>query len=135
MLSSNIYCTDVFELLQEGFRWKIWLQAVHLKCHFVCCFFLINWNTKLIIRLWFSCLYWGWDIECRTKWESVYQKYNSFFDLKTKRILKFFHFSFLSFITKIEKQNNFLKFIFWFQNKKWIRKFRFLFSEVGFKSK
>ena len=34
------------------------------------------------------------------------------FDLKTKRILKFFHFSFFNFITKTEKGKNFLKFIF-----------------------
>ena len=31
------------------------------------------------------------------------QKYNSFFDLKTKRSLKIFHFSFFNFKTKIEK--------------------------------
>ena len=69
------------------------------------------------------------------RFESVYQKYNLFFDLKTKRILKIFYFSFFNVITKIEKWMNFLKFIFWFEIKKWIRKFRFLFFEIGFKSK
>ena len=65
----------------------------------------------------------------------MYWKYNSFFDLKTKRILKIFHFSFLNFKTRVEKWMNFLKFIFWFQIKKSIRKFWFLFFEIGFKSK
>ena len=69
------------------------------------------------------------------RFESVYQKYNLFFDLKTKRILKIFYFSFFNVITKIEKWMNFLKFIFWFEIKKWIREFRFLFFEIGFKSK
>ena len=67
--------------------------------------------------------------------QSVHRKYNSFFDLKTKRILKFFHFSFFNIKTKIEKWKNFLKFIFWFQIKKWNRKFWFLLFEGGFKSK
>ena len=51
------------------------------------------------------------------------RKYNWFFDLKTKLILKIFHFSFFSFIIKIEKLKNFLKFIFWFEIKKGIRKY------------
>ena len=42
----------------------------------------------------------SWSNTCT---ESAYQKYNSFFDLKTKRILKTFHFSCFNFITKIEK--------------------------------
>ena len=67
--------------------------------------------------------------------ESMYRKYNPFFDLKLKRILKVFHFSFFSFKIKIEKWKKFLKFIFWFQIKKWIRKFWFLFFEIGFKLK
>ena len=45
-------------------------------------------------------------------------KVNSLFDLKTKQILKIFHFSFFNFINKIEKGKNFLKFIFWFEIKK-----------------
>ena len=63
-------------------------------------YYMKKWKTKKILL------------------KSVYQKYNSFFDLKTKWTLKFFHFSFSHFITKIEKPKNFLKFIFWFQNKK-----------------
>ena len=89
--------------------------------------FLINWNTNLVTRLWFSCLYWSWDIEYRTKLESAYRKYNSFFDLKTKLVLKYFYFSFFNFITKIEKSKNFLKFIIWFEIKKWIQEFWFFF--------
>ena len=79
-----------------------------------------------------------WHFRFTDSWdemESVYRRYNSFFDLKTKWILKIFHFPFFNFKTKIEKWNNFLKFIFWFQIKKWNRKFRFSFFEVGFKSK
>ena len=122
------------------------LQSVYLKCHFV---FLINWKTKFKIlylefvfttpwkkkfRLLFWCLivfYFDWIFNV----QSVYRKYNSIFDLKTKQILKFFQFSFFNFMTKIEKRKNFLEFIFWFQIKKWIRKFWFLFFEIGFRSK
>ena len=92
-------------------------------------------TTKSIFHL--SVLIITWKNEKRKKilFKSVYQKYNSFFDLKTKWILKFFHFSFSNFITKIEKPKNFLKFIIWFEIEKWIRKFWILFYEIGFKSK
>ena len=96
------------------------------------CFFLINWITKLDIKFWFSLLHLSWDIKPT---ESMYWKYNLFFDLKTKRILKIFHISFFNFITKIEKEKNFLKLIFWFEIKKGIRKFWYFFLESGFKSK
>ena len=35
-------------------------QSVYPKCHFI---FLINWNTKLETKFWFSFLYWSWDIK------------------------------------------------------------------------
>ena len=40
------------------------LQSVYLKCYFI---FLINWNTKLEIKIWFSFLYWSWDTKRETK--------------------------------------------------------------------
>ena len=82
-----------------------------------------------------SKFYFFWKRKSDVPFESMYRKYNSFFDLKTKRILNIFQFSFLNFITKIEKWKNFLKFIFWFEIKKWIWKFWFLFLEIDFKSK
>ena len=60
----------------------------------------------------------------------MFQKYNSFFDLKTKQILKFFHFSFFNFITKTEKGKNFLKLIFWFQIKNEFKNFDFRFLKL-----
>ena len=89
---------------------------------------LFHFKTKI------ECPFWPTDC-ARIHFKSVHRKYNSFFDLKTKRILKIFHFSFFNFKTKIEKWKNFLKFIFWFQIKKWNRKFWFLLFEGGFKSK
>ena len=98
-------------------------KSVYPKCHFV---FLINWKTKFKI-LYLDFAFTSIKKTNSNNWlQSVYRNYNSFFDLKTKRILKIFRFSFFNFITKIEKWKNFLKFIFWFEIKKWIRKFCFL---------
>ena len=46
--------------------------------------------------------------------ESIIQ----FFDLKTKQILRYFHFSFLNFITKIEKKEAFFEIYFLILNQK-----------------
>ena len=95
--------------------WSI--ELVYLKYHFV---FLINWNTKLKLK--FSrlssdfCFY--TEIKTQNIKKSVHQKYNSFFDLKTKQILKNFYFLFFNFITKIEKWKNFFEIHFLISNQK-----------------
>ena len=67
-------------------------------------FFLINWNTKSEIKLWFSFLYSSWDIKHQTKW---------FFDFKSNWTLKLvfkLRFSFLILIWKTENEKpNILK--------------------------
>ena len=75
-------------------------------------FFLINWNTKLEIN----------------PIQSVHRKYNLFFDLKTKRILKIFHFS----ISKQKLKQNWNEIIFWnlffnFKSKNEFENFDFCF--------
>ena len=66
--------------------------------------FLVNWNTKLEIKLWFSFLYRSWDIKHQTKW---------FFNFKSNWTLKFefeLRFSFLILIWKTENEKpNILK--------------------------
>ena len=62
--------------------------------------------------------------------QSVHRKYNSFFDLKTKRILKFFHFSFFNIKTKIEKWKNFWNSFFDFKSRNEIENFDFCFLKV-----
>ena len=95
----------------------------------------LNLSLKLNLKLTFN-LGLSSKIHGSNTWtESMYLKYNSFFDLKTKEISKIFHFSCFNFITKIENWKNFLKFILWFEIKKWIRIFWFLFFEIDFKSK
>ena len=95
----------------------------------------LNLSLKLNLKLTFN-LGLSSKIHGSNTWtESMYLKYNSFFDLKAKEISKIFHFSCFNFITKIENWKNFLKFILWFEIKKWIRIFWFLFFEIDFKSK
>ena len=70
-------------------------QSLYLKCHFV---FLINWNTKLEIKFWFSFLYWSWDIKNKTK---------PFFHFKNNWTLKFkfeVRFSFFILIWKTKSE-------------------------------
>ena len=75
---------------------SVWVkQFMYSKCHFV---FLINWNTKLEIKFWFSFLYWNWDIKHKTNW---------FFVFQNTRTLKFkleVRFSFFILIWKTESQ-------------------------------
>ena len=58
-----------------------------------------------------------------------------FLILKQNEFWKFFIFHLLISKLKLKNERTFLKFIFWFDIKKWIRKFWFLFFEIGFKSK
>ena len=62
--------------------------------------------------------------------KSVYRKYNSFFDLKTKQILKIFHFSFFNFKAKIEKRKNFWISFFDIKSKNWFENFDFCFLKM-----
>ena len=83
--------------------------------------YLFHFKTKI------ECPFRPTDSDCS---QSVYRKYNSFFDLKAKRISKIFHFSFFNFKTKIDKWKNFLKFIFLFQIKNEFENFDFCFSKL-----
>ena len=58
-----------------------------------------------------------------------------FLILKQNEFWKFFIFHLSISKLKLKNERTFLKFIFWFDIKKWIRKFWFLFFEIGFKSK
>ena len=58
-----------------------------------------------------------------------------FLILKQNEFWKFFNFHLSISKLKLKNERTFLKFIFWFDIKKWIRKFWFLFFEIGFKSK
>ena len=60
----------------------------------------------------------------------MYRKYNSFFDLKANQILKFFHFSFFSFITQIEKRQIFWNSIFDSKTKNEFKNFDFCFLKL-----
>ena len=83
-------------------RLKRTWESVYLKDHFV---FLINWNTKLEIKFWFSFLYWSWvmswDIKHKTKW---------LFDFQNNWKLKFkFEARFLFFILIWKRKNQICK--------------------------
>ena len=86
----------------------------------------LNLNLKLTLSLGLSSKIHG----CKTCTESAYRKYNSFFDLKTKRILKIFHFSCFNFITKIEKWNNFWNSFFDLKSKNEFEYFDFCFLKL-----
>ena len=58
-----------------------------------------------------------------------------FLILKQNEFWKFFIFHLSISKLKLKNERTFLKFIVWFDIKKWIRKFWFLFFEIGFKSK
>ena len=73
---------------------KLWWEGIYVpKVPFR---FLINWNTKLEIKFWFSFLYWSWDIKHKNVffgfqnnwtlknqiWSSVFVFY---FNLKSKK--------------------------------------------------
>ena len=76
-------------------------ESVYLKCHNI---FLINWNTKLEIKFWFSFQYLSWDMKHQTKW---------FFDFQNNWALKFkfeFRFPFFILICKTKNQINLNKY-------------------------
>ena len=59
-----LFVLKIFQFLSLLFEY------VYPKCHFV---FLINRNMKLIIKFWFSFLYWSWDRKHQSKWFSDFR--------------------------------------------------------------
>ena len=67
----NLFLLQTFsETWEASLREFIFSEApefVYLECHFI---FIINLNTKLERKFWFSFLYWSSEIKHQTKWFS-----------------------------------------------------------------